>query len=415
MASPTVFASVLAAGPGYFATSSSAISLTTGTKTFVTQAGLAYSTGARMRASSRANTNNYLEGEVASYASNSLVTVVSTFGGSGTFTDWNLNLAGQQGATGSTGATGATGAAGTNGTNGANGTNGTNGTNGAPGVAYTPAGTWTSVTTYTQGHEVSYTTLAYISLASGNVNQQPDVSPTWWQPLVGSASQWTTTNTDIYYSTGKVGIGGVPVAWQLEVIKDGGNAVAGLDSYTSFPACAVYARGARGSKASPTAIQSGDDVLYLQGQGYGSSTFGANANAQIIFRAKQTFTDTAKGMGLIFKTTPLGTNTLSQAMEITPSGDVVIVGTCTASAFSAPGFGAPLQFSSYAGSITGSIDGENLTFTLSSAPALKISVYLDGNRLVPTRDYTWTPASTSLVFVAGSVPQSGQTIAIEGW
>jgi hypothetical protein len=53
-----------------------------------------------------------MEGLVTSYSSTTLVISVDNIGGSGTLTDWNINVAGSVGATGPTGVTGATGATG---------------------------------------------------------------------------------------------------------------------------------------------------------------------------------------------------------------------------------------------------------------------------------------------------------------
>jgi hypothetical protein len=91
-------------GPGYGpATSSTSFAIATGSATFTTAAGLAYSAGARVRASSNANSANYMEGFVTSYSGTSLVVNVDATGGSGTHADWNLNVSGLQGATGSQG------------------------------------------------------------------------------------------------------------------------------------------------------------------------------------------------------------------------------------------------------------------------------------------------------------------------
>jgi len=95
-----------ATGPGYAAQSATSTLIATGSKTFTTSSGLAYSAGARVRASSRANTANYMEGTVTSYSGTSLVVSVDAVGGSGTFSDWNINVSGLQGATGATGAPG---------------------------------------------------------------------------------------------------------------------------------------------------------------------------------------------------------------------------------------------------------------------------------------------------------------------
>ena len=88
-------------GAGYAASSATSLSIGAGSRTFETQAGLAYSTGARLRASSAANGANYMEGLVTSYGGTTLTMDVSRTGGSGTYADWNLNLAGDPGLDGS--------------------------------------------------------------------------------------------------------------------------------------------------------------------------------------------------------------------------------------------------------------------------------------------------------------------------
>lgn len=77
-------------GPSYAGTSTTSLAIATGAKTFTTQAGLSFAFGMRVRASSAANSANYMEGLVASYSSTTLVITVDTIGGSGTLADWNL-------------------------------------------------------------------------------------------------------------------------------------------------------------------------------------------------------------------------------------------------------------------------------------------------------------------------------------
>lgn len=94
----------------YGGTSATSLTIGTGSKTFTTQANLAYRAGARVRAASAGATANYMEGVITSYSSTTLILNVDKIGGSGTLSDWSFNIAGQPGDTG------ATGAAGTNGT-----------------------------------------------------------------------------------------------------------------------------------------------------------------------------------------------------------------------------------------------------------------------------------------------------------
>jgi hypothetical protein len=80
---------------GYGGTSATSILIATGPATFTTQGGLAYN-GARVRAASAANLNNWMEG-VAAYTGTSLAMTVDKIHGSGTHADWLLSIGGQPG------------------------------------------------------------------------------------------------------------------------------------------------------------------------------------------------------------------------------------------------------------------------------------------------------------------------------
>lgn len=95
------------AGAGYQATSTtSLLTGNSGSKAFTTQSGRAYTSGARVRATS-AGTSEWMEGVVTSYSGTTLTITADLNSGTGTHADWNINAAGQQGATGATGASGA--------------------------------------------------------------------------------------------------------------------------------------------------------------------------------------------------------------------------------------------------------------------------------------------------------------------
>ena len=105
-----------ATGAGYTATSTTSLATAgTGSKVFTTQAGLAYTVGARIRATS-AGAGDWMEGLITAYSSTTLTVTMDLNSGTGTNADWNINLAGELGATGATGSTGSTGATGANGT-----------------------------------------------------------------------------------------------------------------------------------------------------------------------------------------------------------------------------------------------------------------------------------------------------------
>jgi hypothetical protein len=91
-----------ATGASYAGTSVSSQAIgNSGTKTFTTQTGLAYQAGTRIRAADASSpTVNWMEGVVTSYSSTTLAFTADKSLGSGTLTDWTLNVAGQYGADG---------------------------------------------------------------------------------------------------------------------------------------------------------------------------------------------------------------------------------------------------------------------------------------------------------------------------
>ncbi len=98
-----------ATGPGYKATSTTSLACAgSGSKAFTTQAGLAYSAGCRVRATSTGS-GDWMEGLCTAYSGTTLTVTMDLNSGTGTRTDWNINATGERGATGSTGSTGSAG------------------------------------------------------------------------------------------------------------------------------------------------------------------------------------------------------------------------------------------------------------------------------------------------------------------
>ena len=90
-----------ATGPGYAATSTTSFALAaSGSKAFTTQQGLAYSAGARIRATSASDVTKWMEGVVTAYSGTTLTVTMDDSNGSGTFADWNINLTGESGVAG---------------------------------------------------------------------------------------------------------------------------------------------------------------------------------------------------------------------------------------------------------------------------------------------------------------------------
>lgn len=91
---PTIFAIGQAKGYQGYSTTTQAIGL--GSKTFVVNASdLAYSVGARIRVATDAN--NWMEGTVTSYIGTVLTANFDSAQGSGTYSNWYLNIAGMPG------------------------------------------------------------------------------------------------------------------------------------------------------------------------------------------------------------------------------------------------------------------------------------------------------------------------------
>ena len=99
---------------------------------------------------------------------------------------------------------------------------------------------------------------------------------------------------------------------------DGKSAQYGADAFGVSATAGFYARKARGSSASPSAVQSGDYVGTFAARGYGATTFSTSGVAPLIgFYALENFTDSSQGMGLVVRTTPIGANTAGAVATFT--------------------------------------------------------------------------------------------------
>jgi hypothetical protein len=87
-------------------TSTTSVAIGTGSKVFTTQAGKNWIVGTWLVIPSAANPANFMTGQVTAYSGTSLTVNVTAVGGSGTFADWNIGLAGARGAQGAAGVNG---------------------------------------------------------------------------------------------------------------------------------------------------------------------------------------------------------------------------------------------------------------------------------------------------------------------
>jgi hypothetical protein len=100
-------------GLGYAGlTSSTSNTVGAGSLTFTTNLSdtqTAFAVGERVRIAYTVTPANYVEGIITSFSGTTLVITSDAFGGSGTYTSWNIGIAGNVGATGPTGPTGPAG------------------------------------------------------------------------------------------------------------------------------------------------------------------------------------------------------------------------------------------------------------------------------------------------------------------
>jgi len=100
-----------------------------------------------------------------------------------------------------------------------------------------------------------------------------------------------------------------------------------LTSYTSTgnEAAQFIQRRARGTSASPTAVQGGDNLGLFSFRGYNGSAM-TGTKAGITVKATENWTPSANGTRLLFQTTSNGTTGLNTVMEITEDSKVKING-----------------------------------------------------------------------------------------
>ena len=85
-----------------------------------------------------------------------------------------------------------------------------------------------------------------------------------------------------------------------------------LDSFGANTYGLLAGRSARGSASAPTATQSGDVLLRLAGNGYGTTGFAPLGVSRIDIVAAENFTDAARGSRIKFYNVPNGSNTVTE-------------------------------------------------------------------------------------------------------
>lgn len=172
-------------------------------------------------------------------------------------------------------------------------------------------------------------------------------TPTQALSVVGNTLvSGTSSSTKVFAgSTSGTNINGPEAGWgSLASICDGcgasSNNLLVIGNYSAGGTTGVSTFSARGTSASPTATQSGDDIYFMGGRGYGSSTWGIGSKVSINMEASQAWTDSAQGTKITLSTTPNNSTTRADVMTIdqsakvgigttTPSQPLSVVGTTT--------------------------------------------------------------------------------------
>jgi len=104
-----------------------------------------------------------------------------------------------------------------------------------------------------------------------------------------------------------------PVSGTIQHLVGAGFSGQFLSTWASLPF--VFGRRAEGSIASPSAVQSGQNLLYLGGLGYGT-TYATIAGVGIGLQAAENWSASAQGTKIVFQTTPLGSTAAADAAYI---------------------------------------------------------------------------------------------------
>jgi len=127
------------------------------------------------------------------------------------------------------------------------------------------------------------------------------------------------------FSTGNVTFGAASTPTAFSIIRSGGsgNTVSSVITYGTNTSV-LSASKARGTSASPTAVQSGDTLGVFGFNGYGATEFTSANTGRVGGVAEENWTDSSRGTSLVFSVTPAGSSTISTAMKIDDNGSVGI-------------------------------------------------------------------------------------------
>ena len=180
-----------------------------------------------------------------------------------------------------------------------------------------------------------------------------------------------------------------------------------IDAYGTGVFPDLTLRLARGTAGSPSAVQSGDQIGILGGNGYGASAY-SGAAAQISFDATDNWTNSDNGAAIAFLTTTNGGTTLAERMRIDNTGYVGIGTTSPATSLVIQAGG--VNNVTNIGQLSGNGNYSGIAFTASASSAVTTSNYSllgDGTDTLIGR-----PTGGGMYFTENNTPE--MTIATGG-
>jgi len=139
-------------------------------------------------------------------------------------------------------------------------------------------------------------------------------------PVTGS-SMWSTNGTDVWRTSGLLGLGVANPSYPLHIVSSGASSVLRMDSYGTGFSSALNMTHARGTYGSGTATQSTDIIGTL---GFIGNPLTGTA-AKVMAVAEENFTASTGAASLRFNTRASGsTGSSAERMRITPDGLVGI-------------------------------------------------------------------------------------------
>lgn len=196
-----------------------------------------------------------------------------------------------------------------------------------------PAGTLTGTTLASNVVSSSLTSVGTITsgtwngtaidIAHGGTNNT--TAYTAGSVIFSDGTKLTQDNANFYWDDTQhsLGIGVVPTTntfFDIVTSLATATQVGQITGYGNANSSGIRMRRARGTSASPTAVQSGDNLGFVGARGYGASQFAASNTSSIIFQAIENFTNTANGTSIIMNATPTGSVTLAEAMRVASTG-----------------------------------------------------------------------------------------------